>query len=144
PGCRRPSRKLRRRALRSTTSRRRSGPSARRSGRRGRTRRGRSSPGSPPRWPRRREPDRGPVRRGVLGVARPPARQGPELPVPLDATYGRTRAPLRARWAGAVRDVALLVAVGVSDEGYREVLAVEAATGERSETWRGLLQGLAE
>jgi transposase-like protein len=54
----------------------------------------------------------------------------------LDATY------LKARWAGAVRDVALLVAVGVNDEGYREVLAVEAAAGERSETWRGLLQGL--
>jgi transposase-like protein len=56
----------------------------------------------------------------------------------LDATY------LKARWAGAVRDVALLVAVGVKDEGFREVLAVEAATGERSETWRGLLQGLVE
>ena len=54
----------------------------------------------------------------------------------LDATY------LKARWAGAVRDVALLVAVGVNDEGFREVLAVEAAAGERSETWRGLLQGL--
>lgn len=54
----------------------------------------------------------------------------------LDATY------LKARWAGAVRDVALLVAVGVSDEGFREVLAVEAAVGERTETWRGLLQGL--
>ena len=56
----------------------------------------------------------------------------------LDATY------LKARWAGAVRDVALLVAVGVSDEGFREVLAVEAAPGERGETWRGLLQGLVE
>ena len=56
----------------------------------------------------------------------------------LDATY------LKARWAGAVRDVALLVAVGVHDEGYREVLAVEAAAGERSETWRGLFQGLVE
>jgi transposase-like protein len=44
--------------------------------------------------------------------------------------------------------VALLVAVGVSDEGHREVFAVETTTvsggaaGERSETWRGLLQGL--
>ena len=56
----------------------------------------------------------------------------------LDATY------LKARWAGAVRDVALLVAVGVNDEGYREVLAVEAAAGERTETWRGMLQGLGE
>jgi transposase-like protein len=54
----------------------------------------------------------------------------------LDATY------LKARWAGAVRDVALLVAVGVNDVGHREVLAVEAAAGERSETWRGLLKGL--
>jgi transposase-like protein len=56
----------------------------------------------------------------------------------LDATY------LKARWAGAVRDVALLVAVGVDEEGYREVLAVEAAPGERGETWRSLLQGLTE
>ena len=56
----------------------------------------------------------------------------------LDATY------LKARWAGAVRDVALLVAVGVNDEGHREVLAVEAAAGERTETWRGMLQGLVE
>ena len=56
----------------------------------------------------------------------------------LDATY------LKARWAGAVRDVALLVAVGVNGEGYREVLAVEAAAGERTETYRGMLQGLVE
>ncbi len=56
----------------------------------------------------------------------------------LDATY------VKARWAGAVRSVALLVAVGVSDEGHREVLAVEAAPGERTETWRDLLQGLVE
>jgi putative transposase len=56
----------------------------------------------------------------------------------LDATY------LKARWAGAVRDVALLVAVGVDEEGYREVLAVEAAPGERREAWAGLLKGLVE
>jgi transposase-like protein len=56
----------------------------------------------------------------------------------LDATY------LKARWAGAVRDVALLVAVGVNDQGYREVLAVEAAPGERTEAYRGMLQGLVE
>ena len=56
----------------------------------------------------------------------------------LDASY------LKARWAGAARDVALLVAVGINDEGYREVLAVEVAIGERTETWRGLVQGLVE
>ena len=37
----------------------------------------------------------------------------------LDATY------VKARWARAVRNVALLVAVGVSDEAHREVLAVK-------------------
>ena len=56
----------------------------------------------------------------------------------LDATY------VKARWAGAVRSVALLVAVGVSDEGHREARAVEAAPGERTETRRDLLQGLVE
>lgn len=56
----------------------------------------------------------------------------------LDATY------VKARWAGAVRDVALLVAVGVSEEGFREVLAVEVAPGERTEGYRGVLKGLIE
>ena len=56
----------------------------------------------------------------------------------LDATY------LKAQWAGAVRSVALLVAVGVSEEGYREVLAVEAAPGERGDGYRSFLKGLIE
>ena len=43
-----------------------------------------------------------------------------------------------------MRDAALLVAVGVSDEGFREVLAVEVAAGERTEAYRGMLQGLNE
>ena len=56
----------------------------------------------------------------------------------VDATY------LKAQWAGAVRSVALLVAVGVAEDGFREVLAVEAAPGERHEAWRSFLQGLIE
>ena len=56
----------------------------------------------------------------------------------LDATY------LKATWAGAVRSVALLVAVGVSEEGYREVLAVEVAPSERADGYRSFLQGLIE
>jgi putative transposase len=56
----------------------------------------------------------------------------------LDATY------LKAQWAGAVRSVALLVAVGVSEEGYREVLSVEAAPGERGDGYRSFLKGLIE
>ena len=34
--------------------------------------------------------------------------------------------------------------MGVSEEGYREVLAVEPAGGERKEAWRNLLKGLIE
>lgn len=56
----------------------------------------------------------------------------------LDATY------MKATWAGAVRNVALLVAVGVSDEGHREVLAVEIAPGERTDGYRSFLKGLVE
>lgn len=56
----------------------------------------------------------------------------------LDATY------VKATWAGAVRNVALLVAIGVSDDGYREVLAVEAAPSERTDGYRSFLQGLVE
>lgn len=54
----------------------------------------------------------------------------------LDATY------LKALNSGAVRDMALLVAIGVADDGYREVLAVEAAPGERKAAWRELIKGL--
>jgi transposase-like protein len=43
-----------------------------------------------------------------------------------------------------VEDLALLVAAGVNEEGYREVLAVEPAGGERKEAWRNLLKGLLE
>ncbi len=54
----------------------------------------------------------------------------------LDATY------LKATWAGAVRNVALLVAIGVSEEGYREVLGVEVAPGEQTAGYRTYLKGL--
>ena len=43
-----------------------------------------------------------------------------------------------------MRNGALLVAVGVSGEGYREVLSVEVAPGERTEGSRGLLKSLIE
>ena len=56
----------------------------------------------------------------------------------LDVSY------FKVNWGGRVVDLALLTAVGVSEEGYREVLAVEPAGGERKEAWRNLLKGLAE
>jgi transposase-like protein len=56
----------------------------------------------------------------------------------LDATY------LKVNWGSHVGDLALLVAVGVNEQGYREVLAVESAAGEKKEAYRNLLKGLLE
>ena len=56
----------------------------------------------------------------------------------LDATY------LKVRLGERVRELALLVVVGVHEEGYREVLAVEVAGGERLEAYRQLLRGLVD
>ena len=50
---------------------------------------------------------------------------------------------LTVRWGGASERVSLLVAIGVSEEGFREVLACVAGFRESEESWRGLLRGLA-
>ena len=54
----------------------------------------------------------------------------------LDATY------LKVNWGSHVGDLALLVAIGVNQSGYREVLAVESAAGEKKEAYRNLLKDL--
>jgi transposase-like protein len=54
----------------------------------------------------------------------------------LDATY------LKVRWAARVTTMALLVCVGVDDEGFREVLAVEVAGTEKGAAYTSLLRGL--
>jgi putative transposase len=54
----------------------------------------------------------------------------------LDACY------VKVNWGSYVGELALLVAIGVSQEGYRELLAVDAAGGERKEAYRNLLKGL--
>jgi putative transposase len=54
----------------------------------------------------------------------------------LDATY------LKVRWGASVTNLALLAAVGVDEEGFREVLAVEVAGGEKSAAYASLLRGL--
>ena len=56
----------------------------------------------------------------------------------LDACY------LKVRWGDWVGDLALLVALGISEDGYREVLAVESAAGERKEAYREMLKALLE
>ena len=54
----------------------------------------------------------------------------------LDATY------LKVRWGTSVANLALLACVGVDEEGFREVLAVEVAGGEKSPAYASLLRGL--
>lgn len=56
----------------------------------------------------------------------------------LDATF------LKAIWAGAAEDVAVLTAVGVDENGHRELLAAEVAPGERTEAWRDRIKNLLE
>jgi putative transposase len=54
----------------------------------------------------------------------------------LDATY------LKVRWGARVTTMALLAAVGVDEEGFREVLAVEVAGSEKGAAYTSLLRGL--
>jgi transposase-like protein len=54
----------------------------------------------------------------------------------LDATY------LKVRWGSSVTSLALLVCVGVDEDGFREVLAVEVAGSEKGAAYASLLQGL--
>jgi putative transposase len=54
----------------------------------------------------------------------------------LDATY------LKVRWGARVTGMALLVCVGVDEEGFREVLAVEVAATEKGVAYASLLRGL--
>jgi transposase-like protein len=54
----------------------------------------------------------------------------------LDATY------LKVRWGARVSSMALLACVGVDDEGYREVLAVEVAGSEKGAAYASMLRGL--
>jgi putative transposase len=54
----------------------------------------------------------------------------------LDATY------LKVRWGAGVTSMALLACVGVDEEGFREVLAVEVAGSEKGAAYASLVRGL--
>jgi transposase-like protein len=54
----------------------------------------------------------------------------------LDATY------LKVRWGPRVTSMALLACVGVDEEGFREVLAVEVAGSEKGAAYASLVRGL--
>jgi transposase-like protein len=49
---------------------------------------------------------------------------------------------LKRTWGGEVRNVAVLVAVGVNRDGYREVLGVMEGAKEDTESWRTFLRHL--
>jgi transposase-like protein len=51
---------------------------------------------------------------------------------------------LKRSWGGEVKNVSILVAVGVNTEGYREVLAVEEGTKEDKASWQSFLSRLKE
>lgn len=51
---------------------------------------------------------------------------------------------LKRSWGGEVKNVAVLVAVGVRDDGYREVLGVCDGMKEDKESWRNFLRHLKE
>jgi putative transposase len=50
----------------------------------------------------------------------------------------------RVREGGVIRSQAVLIAIGINHEGYRCVLAVEAAARESASSWRDFLAGLRE
>ncbi len=54
----------------------------------------------------------------------------------LDATY------LKVRWGARVSSMALLACVGVDEDGFREVLAVEVAGSEKGVAYASLLRDL--
>lgn len=49
---------------------------------------------------------------------------------------------LKRSWGGEVKNVAVLVAVGVNADGYREILGVCEGAKEDTESWRGFLRHL--
>lgn len=51
---------------------------------------------------------------------------------------------LKRSWGGEVKNVSVLVAIGVNEEGYREILGVAEGTKEDRESWTGFLRHLKE
>ena len=51
---------------------------------------------------------------------------------------------VKVRRQGAVRSTTILLAVGISEEGQREILGLDTAFGETSEAWRRFIRTLKE
>ncbi len=64
--------------------------------------------------------------------------EGPHAYVYLDGIW------LKRSWGGEVKNVAVLVAIGVREDGYREILGVVEGVKEDTESWRNFLRHLKE
>ena len=51
---------------------------------------------------------------------------------------------MKMSWGGEVQSVSVLVALGVDEEGYRDVLGVALGCREDGESWRSFLRHLKE
>jgi putative transposase len=51
---------------------------------------------------------------------------------------------LKRSWGGEVKNVAVLVAIGVREDGYRDILGVAEGVKEDTESWRSFLRHLKE
>ena len=49
---------------------------------------------------------------------------------------------LKRSWGGEIRNVAILIAVGVDQDGYREVLGISEGAKEDQQSWSGFLRQL--
>lgn len=66
---------------------------------------------------------------------------------PLTGTYAYVWLDaiwLKRSWGGEVQNVSVLVAVGVDEDGYRDVLGVEEGAKEDKASWHGFLRHLKE
>lgn len=49
---------------------------------------------------------------------------------------------LKQSWGGSVENVSVLVAIGVNEDGYREVIGVQEGRKEDAQSWQNLLRNL--
>lgn len=69
------------------------------------------------------------------------------LAKPIEGEYGYVYLDgiwLKRTWGGEVKNVAVLVAIGVDQDGFRQVLGVREGAKEDKESWRGFLRYLKE
>ena len=57
-------------------------------------------------------------------------------------TYISTAYGLKRSWGGEVRNISVLIAIGVNSEGFREILGVAEGAKEDKESWQGFLRYL--